>query len=419
MLRCTLQLQRIGWYFALSAVATDFIVSGNLLTNLGSAYISDGGVFLQKIHPGSYLAICSGCFAAASCIYRRRIFHMDAQLAICLSGVTISAVYAAATTGAGNVIVFIDTFLSAGMLALAAGEVNGRDRLQLRRIVQCLVVLNACIALGETVMQSHVIPVPNEAVENDREFRPTALYDHALTGAAVTMIGLWLAPRRPGMARLGYIILLAAALTAFGERAPLAMTSLAVLASILGRYTSVVRTRTLHIGHGVAILAVILALVAGAAALLSVGASSRLEAHLYWDESAQVRVNQFGILNALNPSELLFGCKRADLLALVEPLRLSSRVAVIENFWLFTFVALGAFGFVVFVFSLWALLKWLWRVSGFNGHVMIVLFMVVASASNSLGRKSTLLMTLVACVVASASSMTSARLNWTAGAAEP
>jgi hypothetical protein len=52
--------------------------------------------------------------------------------------------------------------------------------------------------------------------------------------------------------------------------------------------------------------------------------------------------------------------------------------------------------------SLWQLLRWLWRTGDRSGRLMVIILIATASTSNSLGRKSTLLMMLVACVVATA-----------------
>ena len=401
----------MAWNLALCAVATEFIVSGNLLTNLGSAYTSEGGLFLQKVHPGSYLAITSGTLTAMRGAYVKRTCSMDGQLAAFLAGVTLCIFYAIATTGMGNVVVLIDTFLSSGMLALALREGDDDARKQLRRIIRFLLILNGCIAVCEVATQAHLVSIPTGAAGPEREFRPTALYDHALTGAAVTMLGLWLAPTASGIGRWCYVSLLVAALLAFGERTPLAAALLGLLACVARRHGARMLARNL----GVADLAPLAAIGIVAFAALAIAAflnmETRLGGHLYWDNSAQVRISQFAILDELDDRQLFFGCPRADLLALIEPLRLSSHVAVIENFWLFTFVALGLFCFPVFVLSFVSLLKWLWRMSSTNGHFMIVAFVAVASASNSLGRKSTLLVTLVACVIASTPSLAGARLT--------
>ena len=402
----------LSWYLAVAAVATDFTVSGNLLTWLGSSYISEGGELLQKIHPGSYLAVLSGLSSAAGKMRGEEYRRVDWLLATFLGGIAFCIVYSIFITGTSNVIVYVDTFLPAGMLALTLRYLGQERTLTLRRIAQCLLVLNACIALCELAAQSHLVSIPTDGGNKENEFRPTALYDHALTGSAITMLGLWLAPSAQGAVRWCYILLLTAALLAFGERAPIAAALIGLTACLLNRYGSRMLAREFRLRHVARPLAVALAisLVASAAAFYA-GATTRLGTHLYWDDSAQIRLSQFGILNSLDIRELLFGCPRADLLALIEPLRLSSRVAVIENFWLFTLVTLGFFCFPVFLFSFITLLKWLWRMSGRNGHVMLVLFVGVASSSNSLGRKSTLLPTLIACVIASNVHTRAMRLN--------
>ena len=400
----------MAWHLALCAVATEFIVSGNLLTHVGSAYTTEGGLFLQKIHPGSYLAIMSGSLTVLRGAYARGTCLIDGQLAAFLAGVALCVIYAIVTTGMGNVVVFIDTFLPAGMLGLALREAGDNARKQLRRVIQFLLILNGCIALCEVVMQSHLVAIPTNAAVPEREFRPTALYDHALTGAAVTVLGLWLAPSASRIGRWCYLSVLVAALLAFGERTPLAAALFGLLACVVRRHGARMLARDLRFADLAQLAAAGIAALATLVAAACINLESRLGGHLYWDNSAQVRISQFAIMNELDYHEVFFGCPRADLLALIEPLRLSSRVAVIENFWLFTLVSLGLVGFPIFVLSLASLLKWLWRLSTTNGHFMIVAFVTVSSASNSLGRKSTLLVTLVACVIASTTSLAGARL---------
>jgi hypothetical protein len=122
--------------------------------------------------------------------------------------------------------------------------------------------------------------------------------------------------------------------------------------------------------------------------------------HLYWDASAGVRLRVYTILGMISTPELIFGTRRDDLLALLEPMRLAYHVGVIENFWLGLLLTLGLIGFPVFVTTFAALLRWLWRQGDRQGRAMIVTLLLVATASNSLGRKSMLLVALTACVLA-------------------
>jgi hypothetical protein len=60
------------------------------------------------------------------------------------------------------------------------------------------------------------------------------------------------------------------------------------------------------------------------------------------------------------------------------------------------FISLGVLGFPFFIAGFLALLVSCWRQSNYHGRMMIVLVMLVASTSNSLGRKSPLLVLMVA-----------------------
>jgi hypothetical protein len=129
---------------------------------------------------------------------------------------------------------------------------------------------------------------------------------------------------------------------------------------------------------------------------LELGLGQRLVGHLYWDASAQVRLSQWGVIGQLTCTELLFGIRRESLIALLTPLWLTNGVEVIENFWLLMFVSLGAFGFVIFLTAICSLLLFYWQRIELRGKILLIATVIAASTSNSLGRKSCLLVVLVA-----------------------
>jgi hypothetical protein len=133
---------------------------------------------------------------------------------------------------------------------------------------------------------------------------------------------------------------------------------------------------------------------------LTSGLASRLLAHLYWDASAQTRLAEFHLLHLLRTEQILFGCRRDDMIALLTPMQLAYGVDAIENFWLVMFVFLGALGFPAFVLGIASLFRWLWDRADGNTRVMLLCFVIVTSSSNSLGHKSPLLVMLVAAVMA-------------------
>jgi hypothetical protein len=386
---------------AILAAGLELCVSANLLTLLGIPYVTDGGAMPLKIHPGTYLIslafvlhlLAWGAWATLTA---------DPLLAVFLAAMLACLAYALLLTGTGNLIVLVDTFLPAGLLAFILVRAGSGALWYLRCLMQIGFAANALLALAEASAQATLIPLylndrPYNAVAE--EFRPTALYDHPLTGAVMTMLALSLAPAG-GWLRPVYICLMCAALIAFGGRTALVVSVLAAVTGVAMRGVRMVLTRDSRAMRMLLAAAAALLLGAiGAAVALGAGLGSRLASHLYWDQSAQVRLAQWQLLGELNDWQLLFGTRRDDLIALLTPLWLASGVEVIENFWLLMFASLGAAGFPLFAAGLASLLVWCWRRTGQDGHALLLSVLIVVSTSNSLGRKSTILVELVATVL--------------------
>jgi len=387
------------------ALAIEFCVSANLLTWAGVPYMTDGGALPLKIHPGTYVL-----FAAflVHCARQGRpsgffwtVVGQDRWLAVYLIAILTCLCYALLTTGTGNLIVLIDTFLPAGLTAAVLQNASRRELDALRRLLQWGVMLNAILALGEAAAHASLVPLYLNSTEYQapvEEFRPTALYDHPLTGGVMTMIGLALPPRHVVLRGL-YTCVLLGAMLAFGGRvaaAAVAMSWVFLVCFDLGRRVLRRDRRAAHLC--VSYLGGVLIGTGCLAAALCAGLGSRLTRHLYWDPSAQVRLAQWTLISELTPSQLVFGTARKDLIALLDPLWLNYGVEVIENFWLLMFASLGAAGFLIFLAGFSSLLCWCWSRTTLHGRVLLVAVILVASTSNSLGRKSTLLVGLVAAI---------------------
>jgi hypothetical protein len=397
-------MARISVNLAILSVAVHLLVTGTVLAQMGDPYVMEGGSPFWKIHPGSYLSYAAclafglgrlldrGVPGTPPCRQDRLILGT-----LCLLACTV---YEVALTGLGNPVVLIDTFLPACMVGFVFTVARCRDLGCLRHILLVGFAVNAFLALGESALEAHVLtPVVDghTAFETKGEFRALALYDHPLTGAAISVIGLLMASGlRSGVIRLAYSMLMFAALIAFGGRLALATAvfallcqqGVAVVRAILARHPSSV----FLLAAGAAALAVSCAV---GLALLS-GLGTRLQSHFYWDSSAQVRLAQWHLLDLLDSNEWLFGCARRDLLQHVQVLNLGLGVPVIENFWLLMFASLGVLGFPLFLAGFWLLLSWHWKGAGGAGRSILAAILVIASGSNSLARKSPLLLIAVA-----------------------
>jgi hypothetical protein len=402
-----LRTRPITWpmLLAVAAIAVEFSVSANLLTWVGVPYVTEGGSLPMKIHPGTYL-LCAAFVVKVGSQDRpnKTVWVLaggDGKLAVYFGCLATCLVFMALTTGTGNVVVLLDTFLPAGMLACIVRDATCEELSLLQGVFRCGVCINGLIALGEAAAHATLMPLYLNGSEYhaiDGEFRPTALYDHPLTGGVMTLMGLAQAPRARFWRTL-YVALASAALIAFGGRVAVA-AALASVAFLAGK-TFIVRVLRrdrmalrLLLTYGVS-AAVCLAMTAIAC---EAGFGERLLRHLYWDPSAQVRLAQWSLLSELTRWQVLFGTPRDDLLALLTPLWLQSGVEVIENFWLLMFVNLGVVGFPIFLVGLLTLLAWCWQRTGVRGRLLLLSVLVVVSTSNSLGRKSTLLVGLVAAI---------------------
>ena len=267
--------------------------------------------------------------------------------------------------------------------------------------MQILLLVNSLLALAETAAHTTLIPLYlNDSPYHPHieDFRPTALFDHPLTGSIMTMLGLALTPKRRWCS-LPYSGLMWASLLAYGGRIAVVAALFTVCGCQASRTVDMILRR--HSQAGLRILAAT-TMLTGASLLtvvaVELGLGARLAGHLYWDNSAQVRLAQWQLLDHLSGWQLVFGTPREDLLALLVPLRLGPGVEVIENFWLLMFVNFGLLGFPVFFGALWALFAWCWRRSLIQGRLLLFGVLLVTSTSNSIGRKSTILVCMVAAV---------------------
>jgi hypothetical protein len=126
----------------------------------------------------------------------------------------------------------------------------------------------------------------------------------------------------------------------------------------------------------------------------------RILARLYWDDSAQTRVVQFKVLADLTPKEWILGASIDRVRDIIFQIGLKMPFNDIENFWLVMLINLGAIGYVFYLAGFLPLLKYLWKSNTTVARVMLVTTILVASTSNSLGRKCNVLTIAVPAMVA-------------------
>jgi len=401
---------RLAVGLAAASVAVNLLVSGNLLAAVGIPYAAEGGSLVVKLHPGTYLAV----LAVLAMAWRRPAMTAAGLLAtarvpmLYLGALAGCCGFAAAATGRVHLMVFLENFMPAGLLALVLGRASEAALRRLGLVVLALLALGVGMSVAETLLQTHFVPIVfdgREELEHAEDFRGAGLYDHPLTGAMLTAAGLFLA-NSGGIGR-GWRTALTAVfgvgLIAFGGRTALALAA-AVFVGWRGvEMLSRLRRPALRRSDVAAVFCAATVVPAALALLLTqTGVGARLVSHLYWDDSAQVRNVQWHLLPMMDPGEKLFGMTLARQELALHQLSLQWRIGAIENFWLLIYLYLGAAGFALFAAGFVPFLGWAFRRAALPGRLMLVVVVLAASSSNSLGHKANLLTVLVPMALASA-----------------
>jgi hypothetical protein len=398
-------MMQASHYFVLLGVLLSLTVSASLLSALGIPYATEGGSPIVKLHPGGIACILALTLRLLQAGRRLPAFIRSALRQRLLAAYIFSLlgclIFEAMMTGRGNLIVLLDTYMPAGILALLLWHQTEAERSRVRHLLQACFAANVLIALAETFLRYNILP-PNWAGLVSRvdvsDFRPCALYDHPLTGAAMTAVAVFIPPGRSSgfLLRHGYLMLMGLGLVAFGGRVAAATCASYFAVAAVDWLRRVVLLRQVRPRLLFAVAFVISAISLLCCAVFALGLGERLGTHMYWDSSAQVRINQWQVLGLIDAQQLAFGVSRNNLLALLEPMRVSYGVPVIENFWLLMFLNLGVFGFPLFVGGFGCLLAWCAKRGQGRALPLVLTAIAAASASNSLGRKSALLLILVA-----------------------
>ena len=387
-----------------AAIGLQLTVSANLLFLAGIDYAHPGGDPVMKFHPATYLMMLALFLA-----WRARPLHGEnprapRELRLFMAAMFGVMIWSTVFVGPSGVAVYVESYVVAGLFAILVHRLDAATRLKLARFTACLVALNVVIALGETVAHMHLIPIYLEEtplLDAPGEFRPSALYDHPLTGSAVTMTALLTLPdlRLKPWKMAALTCLLALGLVSWGERTALGI-GLAFLAVRLGvgEFHALLHRRVgmlhlLRVAAGICAVPIALAIIVTATSI-----GERLGAHAGVDGSASARIDEWRILGLLDLHAWMFGTPIADFPALIYKIGLTYPLTGIESFWLFALLDLGLIGFAIWGTALFAFLRHLWSQGSPSGRMAMIALLLAASTSNSLGRKCNILFVLVACM---------------------
>jgi len=410
------RLWRVAVSIALLAIILDFAISSNTLADLGVPYGETGGLPLVKFLPGTYLT----AFAAMMVLFFSRphgagmirLFRVTPALAMFNVLILACAFYSIANVGISGAAIYVESYLSAGLLAIVLVYATDRQKRILAWIILLFCVLSIFLSIYEGRTQTHLIPLHIGDEEQQRalqmeasdEFRGAGLFGHPLTGSFMTALAVFLLLRMNinGFLKGALFTLLLVGLLSFGGRAALGVTlALVIGATSVRLFVGIIR-RDLPLSFVATVVAASLALPLLLLAVINnTDIGDRIIAHMYIDDSAKVRDIQWQILGQLNAHDVLFGISLDRMDLLKYQIGLGASNVDIENFWLLMFLNLGAMGFLVFLLALGMLLVYLGRSTNHPlGWLMLLAAVIIDSTSNSLGRKSIDLYMLVAFMTA-------------------
>jgi hypothetical protein len=403
---------RYAFRLGFAAIVLIFLLPGNLMQYLGLYSDTPGGNPLTKFHPATYLMTLAVWFA----LYGRRhgggvsrAFRERPALAWSIVLIGFCMFYSAVNIGISGLAVYVETFLVAALGAIALETGTERQRRILGYTILTFCLVNVGIALLEGRFENHLVPSlpPSDMTAAQMafeaqvdEFRGQAFYPHPLTGALVTSMGLFLVlgMRLRSWLAAAVFGVLVVGLLSFGGRSALATTLFMIAAAALFQLAAGLVTRRLNIGFLAAFVAGAVLLPVLFVVLTTMSdIGMRIMSHLYADDSFDVRIIQWRVLDLINVRDALFGMspERIDLLKAQVGLT-GSVGADIENPWLLMFLNLGFVGFPFLVAAIFLLMLHLGRQSETPiGWLLVTATLLICSTSNSLGHKTPDLIFLV------------------------
>lgn len=385
----------VAGFLLFVAIALYVTVSSSLLVVLGVPYDIPGGNVLLKIHPGTYVFVLAYFATLASASGRPLISDFIEYPAWLFYGVTVILLiaYSGVMFGAVEAAFIPETLLMPLIVAGLMSRLPVETRARAFVWTIALLSVNAAIAIGEALTQTHLIPyLISGRLAREEHFRATALGGHPLANALVTVTYMFAATlflRKSKILGASVILLFGLAVLAFGGRVAF------VVAVAVGGLWLFVRLSRMVVDPAAGVTeklgAVILAVtVLGVSAGLVVASElgGRIFHGFRMDASARSRLGLFDVFSLVDAVELLFGVGPGGIERFMRTLRLTSGLtSTIENFWVLWILSFGVIGFVALTITLF----WFFRtlLQGAPPAVLLsaMVFLIAASGNNSLGTK--------------------------------
>jgi hypothetical protein len=378
------------------ALTCDIMLGPYALRWMGYNYASYGGHAFAKIHPGTYVTLVALALYIVTLDHPlRAIGRLMAQspaLSLYCLCMTIVSGYVLCIVGLADVPRIVDSFLAPGLLAVILVNASQPYRRFLVNAMIGLLVINAIAGIWEAHAHVRLFPFISDGREYHEDyFRATAFAGHPLRNALLTSLAFMVLPSCRWPRPLAGIVLavLGLGLLAFGGRVSLVVGLAGCLLTAAWECRAAVRQNPpvfirLALLSSMALIAV-LACLGALLALTNFG--QRIYAEDLAGSSSLSRWQLFQIFNMIDLNSLIAGYQSETIDAMAHSIGL----VTIENFWLNLLILLGFAGYVIWLPGFLAGHCSVWRQAGFTGRVLVLTFLLMASSTNGLAKKGTIM----------------------------
>ncbi|HUG61471.1 MAG TPA: VpsF family polysaccharide biosynthesis protein [Methylomirabilota bacterium] len=392
-LRLVLHVRPLAVGATVTAVAILFLVSGQVLTNLGLPYGEPGGSALAKIHPASYAAVIAvalwivavggpGPFLAKT--WRDRPGALVFAIGILLLAVQAIGVQKLPASA------IVDTFLLPLALFLALTCLHGGARDRLAAAAWMFFALNSALGIAEFATGWRLTPFTIAGVPITYDWRATALIGHPLANAMATGVVLILLASGAGpfgaRTRIAVILLHLFAMVAFGGRAATVGAVLVLGAAAAYPAATILAGRRIRPADAAAGLLALTGIALAAGLLVNVGAFDAFLGRFEDDHgSAAARIAMFRIFDRVTLDQFLFV---PSLGTLADTLRRLDLAIGIESFVLAFVAYYGAVVSALFFAALAAFTVEVLRTCTRAAVLPMLFFFAMSATSTGLSSKS-------------------------------
>lgn len=371
---------------------------------MGVHYSGEEGHFYEKIHAGTvciYMAFMLFIFF----VKNSEKWFLDNKAAFLLLAVYLAVfLYMALRSGFAGLAVFLDTHIPIALVAVMVRyhSLTG-SRWTLNLFIFCAII-NAITGIIEAIYQVRLFEFdPDWVVLHEEYFRASAFIGHPLNNAIFTVIALFilLALDYKPITKMLMGTILFASLFAFGGRFALLFTILALMFLTAHYILKAINNRN---STQLLFISLLIIVAGGAGAILLYfiifnGFGERIFAHHLFDKSANARWISFMAFHYMSREEIFLGVSADKILGIVMRINQHYEMSDIENPFIIIMMYMG-----LCMFGLW-LVATLYFIKSLLNHASLLLkitvisYFLIASTSNSFGRKDANYMIMVAMVL--------------------